>query len=126
MKIYTAAAWIWRDHARGLARAITESGHEVTSRWLREDCATEEQGARQDLEDIDRADMLVLLTMPKGTMFSSGGRMVEFGYAMAKGKVVAIIGERENVFCLLPSVLQFDRVAGFIAALQDMEVAHAL
>jgi hypothetical protein len=33
-----------------------------------------------------------------------GGRHVEFGYGMAKGKRLVLIGERENVFHDHPSV----------------------
>lgn len=43
-------------------------------------------------------------------MFYSGGRMVELGYAMAKGKTCFIIGERENVFCHHSSVTQCNDV----------------
>jgi nucleoside 2-deoxyribosyltransferase len=125
MKMYVAAPWIWRERARKLAYQIIETGHQVNSRWLwQDDGVSETVGARQDLEDIDMADAIVLMTMPKGTMFSSGGRMVELGYAMAKGKRVMIVGDRENVFCYLPQVLQFNDGRALVAALRQMEPSH--
>jgi nucleoside 2-deoxyribosyltransferase len=104
--IYVAAAWAWREQAQELAKVLHQSGHRVTSRWLDEIHEIGAVGARDDLEDIDAADTLVLMTMPIGTMFSSGGRMVELGYAIARRKNIVLLGERENIFCHLPQVIE--------------------
>jgi nucleoside 2-deoxyribosyltransferase len=47
---------------------------------------------------------VISFTFPRGTPSTGGGRHVEFGYALAKGKRVVVIGERENVFHHHPSV----------------------
>jgi nucleoside 2-deoxyribosyltransferase len=73
-----------------------------------------------DLDDIDRADALVLMTMPVGTMFSSGGRMVELGYAIGTGKRIFILGPRENIFCHLPRVIQCETVDDLLYVLGCM------
>src|SRR5262249_40345922 len=87
-------------------------GHVVTSRWHRRG-ATEPQGAgrgallaqsaAEDLEDIDSADALVLFTQA-GKHFA-GGRHVEAGDALGRGKRVIIFGPRENVFYHLLAVV---------------------
>lgn len=68
-----------------------------------------------DLEDIDRADMLVAVS----TMGGKGGRHVELGYAIGKGKQVAIIGTRENVFHTLPFVVVHASINSFIVSMRD-------
>lgn len=110
MKIYLAAMWSERDATRNRSIAVQMDGHEVTSRWLNPniDNQGEAAGAEMDLEDIDRSDVLILFTLPLGTMYSGGGRQWEAGHAHAKGKRVIICGDREHVFCHLPSVEVYD------------------
>ncbi len=38
----------------------------------------------------------------RGSGYSRGGRHVEAGYALAKGKYLVLVGPRENVFYSLP------------------------
>lgn len=72
--------------------------------------------AVEDIEDIDAADALIAFTEAPGDTpgRSRGGRHVEFGYAIGKGKPVCIVGIRENVFCHLPQVMHFDTFNQFI------------
>lgn len=80
-------------------------GHTCTSRWRFEQGAGDGsevihkehymEAARVDLEDIDSAEMLVLLN---GQVSKTGGKHVETGYAIAKGKKVVVVGPVENVF----------------------------
>lgn len=51
--------------------------------------ATAEAGVEKDLEEIDKADMLVALIHPN----VSAGLNVEIGYAVAKGKKVFLVTE---------------------------------
>lgn len=107
MKIYVAAMYSKRIEVREHhARILQEAGHEVTARWLWEGGlpGSEVASAFKDIEDVARADALVLVTNPIGTNFSGGGRCVEMGYAMAAGKLVIVVGERENIFCWHPDV----------------------
>lgn len=108
MKVYVAAMYGKRDYARDhVAAVLREAGHEVTARWLWEDepPGSERESAVKDLEDVARADAIVLLTNPIGTKYSGGGRHVEFGYALALGKHCFTVGEHETIFQYLPQVL---------------------
>lgn len=99
MRIYIAALYARKSEMVIMADKIKRAGHEVTSRWLTESEALDWSAASvMDLADIDNSDVLLSFTHPRGTMTSGGGRHVEFGYAMAKGKRLVIIGESENVF----------------------------
>ena len=49
-----------------------------------------------------------------------GGRHVEFGMGWAWGKRLIVVGPRENVFHLLPTVEQFDSWPDALAALADL------
>jgi len=107
--------WITRPRVQQLRRM----GIEVTSRWI----DTEEWGnplgsgddglcalyARQDFEDIDRADAVLYFAD-----FVSVGKHVELGYACAKGKLVLIVGHPTSVFCFLPNVQRFDTWGTFV------------
>lgn len=100
MKIYIAALFSRRAEMEFHANKIKENGHEITARWVYggEEGLTREQIALLDLEDVDRADIVISFTHPRGTATNGGGRHVEFGYALARGKKLVLIGERENVF----------------------------
>src|SRR5260221_13260147 len=93
---------------------LERHGHVVTSREQRrgpeEKSASAFAGrnpllaryAAEDLADIDQADAVVLFTQA-GRHFA-GGRHVEAGYALGKGKRLVVVGPRENVFYHLPEV----------------------
>lgn len=126
MRIYLAAPFAARPLAQEIGEWLTIAEHEVTSSWFKSTREITEgtlgattdldhdsvvEHAQGDLNDIDAADLLVMLTaqfcmtrMPQVApellikSFYSGGRFVEAGYAMARGKAVHIIGEPENIF----------------------------
>jgi len=116
MKIYLAAAFSRRAEMEGCADIIKEAGHEVTARWVYggETGLNREQIALLDLEDVDKADTVVSFTYARGTLHTGGGRHVEFGYGLAKGKRLAVIGEREHVFHHHPSVETFNNLAEWL------------
>ncbi len=109
MNIYLASKWSAQMDMRIYRAEIVKSGHFVTSRWLdaeRDINPTPEffmqhgaERARQDLDDIDAADMLVLDLI--GGRGRRAGSMVEFGYAIAKGKRIVVVGEPDDVFTQL-------------------------
>jgi len=110
MKIYLAARFVDQDEAQILARKIEAWGHEVTSRWLNDSAQENADGvnfafkALRDLEDIDRADVLLLNT--RETETRTGGQFIEYGYAIAKGKPRLIFGPKpRTVFFALPHTL---------------------
>lgn len=65
--------------------------------------------AHLDLDDVNRADALVLYTEPYGTPVPGGGRHVEFGYAFGRGKHMVIVGPHENIFHWHQDVAVFPR-----------------
>jgi hypothetical protein len=109
MRIYLAAAYARQAEMQGVRDALTELGHEITSRWI--DRTTEPPGgmgavelftdpaagighAREDLADIDAAEAVISFT-GSGTR---GGRHTDFGYALGKGKYLVLAGTREHIF----------------------------
>lgn len=100
MKIYLAAMFSRRAEMEIIADRLKAHGHAVVARWVYggEDGLTRAQIALLDLDDVDAADTVVSFTHPRGTLTSGGGRHVEFGYGLARGKRLVVIGERENVF----------------------------
>lgn len=118
MKVYLAARYSRRLELAGYARELRDLGIEVTSRWLLGLHDTPPEGvapegvehwrwcAEDDIADVDAADVLVALTEPEGNVVGRGrgGRHVELGYAIARGKAVIVVAHRENVFCCLPQI----------------------
>lgn len=107
MKIYLAASYIRRDEMRDIAARLVHLGHIVVSRWLWINPSSPDDGvtcpdesisrtaAEQDLWDIEVSDIFICFT---DGCPSRGGRNCETGYAMALGKRVMIVGQRENIF----------------------------
>lgn len=112
--IYLAAAYSRAAEMRTVADVLRGDGHEITARWIegKHDVppAGIEPGSREhdawaaqdDLDDIDRSECIVSFT--GGGNRSRGGRHVEFGYGLARGLRMVIVGEREPVFHGLPQV----------------------
>lgn len=107
MKIYIAGRYSRRDEFREVAKQLEEMGHTVTSRWLNESTPLNhtmgdlrpsyaEASAVADLEDIDKATAVLFYS--ESDLTPRGGRHVEFGYALAKGKFIFVIGPAENIF----------------------------
>ena len=126
IRIYLAASYRRRQELCLYADDLKALGHEVTSHWL--DGSHDWHGARdrvapvgeqslwavEDLADIDRADALFLFTEHSDKP-SRGGASAEFGYALAKGKSIAVIGPRTHVFTCLPYVKWFWSWQHFLA-----------
>lgn len=118
LKIYVASRFERQTELRGYAKELRAAGHTVTSRWLLEE--TDEVGnkpgvwqhnpalrtfAQIDLEDINAADVFMVFTHEG---LSRGGMHVEFGYALAFGKRLVVIGPQATLFHFLPNVNHFD------------------
>lgn len=113
MKVYLAAPYSEMKLMREWAQKLHAAGHVCTSKWIHgnEEGMTLNDAAQMDLDDVDEADIVVSRVLPKGTMFSSGGRHVEFGYGLAKGKSMVIISDdRENIFHHLTRVRRFSTI----------------
>lgn len=118
MKIYLAARYGRRDQLRELRSFLQAMGHVVTSSWLDSEWKSvgsdapshappgeREKACNQNLVDLDNADCCISFTEdPASADGKRGGRHVEFGYALAKGKRVIVVGYTENVFHFHKSV----------------------
>lgn len=122
LKIYLAAMYSWRDRIRQYADELQALGFDVTSSWLRERAnpkieltdvspAFLRQHAKNDREDLLSSDAIVLFTVRPTRRTKRGGRHTEFGMAITAGKLLLILGPRENVFHYLPEVNQFEDFA---------------
>lgn len=112
MKIYIAAPWVRKQEAIEVGKRFEAAGHEITSRWFTHvGTATDSAGvtapreqiqhqAMEDIDDVRRADLLVVLNLQK-----SEGKAVETGIALAAGIPVVSVGVRSNIFQTLGTEL---------------------
>lgn len=115
---YLAARYSRREELRGYAHDLNERRIQVTSRWLvRGQQIPDNAGrdhveacryAREDVADIEAADILVAFMEEPRSALSRGGRHVELGYALAAGKRVLAVGPLEHIFCWLPQLERYD------------------
>ena len=125
MKVYVAGPWMRKAEVIAFAKQLRKVGHEVTSRWFDHvGDPNDPTGAtvpleeiqfqaRQDLEDVRRADVLIVLNLEK-----SEGKAAETGYAIAFGIPIISVGKRSNIFQALGREL--DTTEEAIAALASM------
>ena len=118
--IYLASRFSRNDEMRGVRDVLVGLGHTVTSRWidlhggdqqesaaaevLNSDPASVAHFGQHDLADIDGADTLISFTGSGG----KGGRHIEFGYGLARGMRMIVVGPRENIFHTLPQVEHYE------------------
>lgn len=109
IKFYISQSLKRKQTAIDLKKRLDDNGYIVHSEWI--DTEIDEQDpigniflcqryAKIDLEDIDKADIFVY--------FSEGcsyGKNIEFGYALAKGIPIVIIGSHTSVFHYTDSVI---------------------
>jgi nucleoside 2-deoxyribosyltransferase len=122
VKIYLAAMYQWIDKMKTEREKYRAAGFEITADWIESDevnqARSRNENAWLDLQGVREADTFVLYTLPVGTMFSSGGRMTELGYAIALNKRIILVGERENVFCHLDNIRVFSTTEDAVKHLQ--------
>lgn len=107
-RIYLAAPFGEYLKVQAYADDLRHRGHAITSRWHSDHVSiwlkdpSKQAGylgpATEDLHDLREADTLISFTEPEGTGYTSGGRHVEFGYAMARGHDLFVLGPVENIF----------------------------
>ena len=98
MKIYTAASFIEQARIRQMKETLIQMGHTVVSTWLEEavrpdgisEGQFERKMAAKDLQEVASADCMIL-DVEKPT--KTAGKMVEFGFALAKHKLIYVVGE---------------------------------
>jgi hypothetical protein len=115
--VYLAAGYGRRAEMRAARDLLESTGRfRVKSRWLDSGTGRSEEGrlgslntepssyvafAVEDLEDIRSSELVLSFTDGRP---ARGGRHTEFGYALALGKRMVLIGPREHVFHSLPGV----------------------
>jgi hypothetical protein len=133
ISIYLAARYSRRKELCAYAATLTDLGFRITSRWLsgkhelldREGLSAEAEAtervrfATEDWTDVMAADWCISFTETPRASNSRGGRHVEFGAAMAKGKRCVVIGPRENVFHCLPDVEHYPSWGEFLSELRE-------
>lgn len=124
-KVYLAGRFDRQQEFRRLRDELIDIGIDVTSRWLDnhgnasriaagdETYTDDELGdfAAEDFADIRDSDVVVVFTESPDVGYTSGGRHVETGYAMALDKNVVIVGPRENVFHKLTPDHGYERIS---------------
>lgn len=120
MKIYLAGRFSRLPELVEHADELEANGITCTSRWLRgghewtgtadEEIPVERlaQFAQEDLDDLNAADAVICFTESPRTGPARGGRHVEMGCALARGKPIITVGHRENVFYCLPHIFFVD------------------
>lgn len=119
MRVYLAAAYRHKPYIKQLKDELKDCGIWCTSEWLDQDVNAldlkQNNGlgpapsvyAMRDLKDIDMADVVVMFTEINRNSYLTGGKHVEFGYALGTGKEVCIVGPEENVFNHMERVRKF-------------------
>lgn len=134
-KYYFAARYSQNAQMRQYRKEL-ESIHmlvRVTSRWidlhnntlvtsftpeqLAQDPVKCWEAGNRDLEDINDAYTLIAFSANGG----KGGRHVEFGYALCKGKRLVIIGHREHIFHTYPGVEVYAQWSHFLVE-EDLKI----
>lgn len=130
VRIYIAARFSRRPEANALSHQLQALGYKVVSRWVLPDSdhvlhtglstlaadAERQRFALEDIDDLCDAGWIISLQEePRSN--GRGGRHVEFGYALACGHRITVIGPRETVFHHLPNVQHFDTVDEFLLSL---------
>lgn len=130
MKIYLASRYSNNGAMRDVRSILHANDHRVTSRWI--DCHPDVVGdfsesfnaeflnsypdkcaplGQHDIDDLVAADCMISFTGSGG----KGGRHIEFGYGLALGKRMIIVGPRENIFHTLKTVEHFLTWSEFVA-----------
>ncbi len=136
-RIYLAARYSRREELCRYREEIRGAGHVVTARWLDGEHQIDDAGkpigeegealvegddesahvrgaalrrsfAREDFGDVMMCDLLIAFTEKPRSILSRGGRHVELGIALGTMKRVWIVGPRENLFCWLEDVRNYD------------------
>jgi len=133
LKVYLAARYSSKEQMKVYAEELRAEGIEVTARWLEEKYSPNTgmnevpynelvMFARTDLQDVEDADVLVFFAEDPENQPVRGGRHVEFGYALALGKQILVIGPVENIFHNLPEIPHYENFEQVKNALKAIDI----
>jgi len=137
MRIYLASRYGRRAELCEYREQLNAAGHKVQAQWLDGSHQISDTGtpigetgealvegddgsttlkaaamrnrfAMDDFRDVTMCELLIAFTEPPRSSASRGGRHVELGIALGLMKQVWIVGPRENIFCWMEDVRQFD------------------
>ena len=119
-RIFLAGGYDRRLELLAHQKRLRQMGHILTSGWVDglhadleiktlEDLTTlNRMCSLDDMGDIDDAEVVVCFTRPWPG--AGSGHHVEYGYALAQGKRLAIVGEKLNIYHYLDYVRHFTHV----------------
>ena len=99
IKIYTGATFSEQTRIRGHKETLIQLGHTVLSTWLEEQLRPEGMSEAQfghkmaikDLQEVNACDCFILDTQSPS---KTAGKMIEYGFAVAKHKLIYVVGEQ--------------------------------
>lgn len=117
-RVYLASRYSRREEMKEHAIELEENGFVVSSSWLKEtfdpnmtlsalEEADHQEIAEHDLDDVIGSDIMIFFAEDQNNQPPRGGRHVEFGFALALGVEIYVIGEKENIFHYLPNIKVF-------------------
>lgn len=130
MRVYLASQYARREELKSYADQLQSIGIDSTARWLNENAdlngkmsnhtlLENAEIAQRDIEDVDKAEAVLLFTNGSETKIVRGAHHFELGYAYGRGKKVFTVGPRDNVFHYLPCVVNFPTWAEAFAHFQQ-------
>lgn len=99
-----------KDMAKAIAQALRDKGHHISSTWHDVEDPEEEETALRDFSQIEDAEEFILVNPAEWKHNGTGGRHVEFGYALARGKDMIVLGSRTNIFHQIEKVRVIDQL----------------
>jgi len=112
MRIYLASRFSNRFILRNIRDFLVKSGHQIVSRWI--DVPSRPEGeielfwgvwALKDVQDLDSAECLILVTIGcDGESAPRGGMRFEEGYCYAQKKPIYVVGPKLIVFDQLKDI----------------------
>lgn len=133
--MYIAGSWGRQEELRKEEAIFNTFGVHVTSRWLHEPGSVGtptpeylKRTAQDDIDDLDRSNVLVLYSNGRGSETIGGGRFFEAGYMFHRNLPIITVGEREMIFQYLSEtdlVYQVDDTHGAITLLGNWELELA-
>lgn len=99
---------------RDVITQIEKLGHQITSRWITDDAHNFDENssfsAKADLEDIDKADA-ILLFVDQFSERPGKGKYVELGYAIGMNKKCFLYGVDDS--CVFYHLPELKRIVAF-------------
>ena len=119
--VYIAAPFQLRNLGVLARSGILSMGLYSTAHWLDLEADNwNDESARLDIDDIDRATVVLLINPADWATSGTGGRHFELGYAYARHKDIVIWGERTNVFHSLTSIEVVPDLSAAIKLVNDL------